>query len=171
MNPPVYAGAARLLVRRLLAADLPQVMEIERRSFSTPWSLATFRGLLVGDDVDLLAAEQATAERAGELVGYAVCWTVADQAELGNLAVVPEARGSGIGAALVREVQRRVAERQAVVCFLEVRPSNAAGRRLYERFGFVAVGRRPGYYRYPTEDAIIMAWQVPGRLDPSMGEG
>lgn len=138
-------------VRPLEVRDLPRVLEIERASFSTPWQENTFERLLSREDSDLLAAV-----RDEGLIGYAVCWTVADQAELGNVAVAPEARGGGVGGALVRAVLERVVRRGARECFLEVRESNTGAQTLYRRLGFQAVGRRRNYYSLPQEDALVM---------------
>ena len=143
-------------IRRLTAADLPRVLEIEAASFSTPWSDATFRGLLGRADCDLFAAE-----RDGRLIGYAVCWTAADESELGNVAVAPDARGSGAGESLVRAVQQVVRARGSRECYLEVRQGNRVAISLYERHGWRVVGRRPRYYRKPTEDALVLCWSVP----------
>ncbi|HEX2094595.1 MAG TPA: ribosomal protein S18-alanine N-acetyltransferase [Longimicrobiaceae bacterium] len=144
-------GDAPFRLRTLTDDDLERIMEIERVSFSTPWKEATFRGLLRRTDTDLIGAE-----REGRLVGYAVCWTVVDQSELGNVAVAPEARGSGVGRALVGAVLGRVGERGARECFLEVRESNRVAQALYEDMGFQVVGRRRNYYALPTEDALVM---------------
>lgn len=146
-----HPGADTLLIRVLEEADLPRVVEIENASFSTPWREATFRGLLGRTDTDLLAAE-----RAGEFVGYAICWTVADQAELGNVAVARAARGAGVGRRLVEAALGRVRRRGARECFLEVRESNLVAQALYRSLGFAPVGRRRGYYARPTEDALVM---------------
>jgi ribosomal-protein-alanine N-acetyltransferase len=145
------AGDAAFRLRPLLDADLERVMEIEHACFSTPWKEDTFRGLLRRSDTDLVAAE-----RARRLVGYAVCWTVVDQSELGNVAVAPEARGEGIGRALVEAVVGMVRERGSRECFLEVRESNAVAQSLYRDMGFEVVGRRRSYYALPTEDALVM---------------
>ncbi|MDQ3606532.1 MAG: GNAT family N-acetyltransferase, partial [Gemmatimonadota bacterium] len=83
-------------IRSLTEDDLEDVLQIERASFSTPWYESTFRGLLRRADTDMVAA---LAE--GRLVGYAVCWTVVDQAELGNLAVAESARGRNVGRTLL----------------------------------------------------------------------
>lgn len=143
--------APRLRVRALAEDDLPEVVRIERASFSMPWREETFRGLLQRGDTDLVAAEHD-----GELVGYAVSWTVLDQAELGNVAVAPEARGTGAGRLLVGEILERIRWRGARECYLEVRDSNAVAQRLYHSLGFQTVGRRRGYYAHPVEDALVM---------------
>lgn len=145
-------GSGGWRIRRMTDADLPRVLEIENACFSTPWRVATFRSLLARTDTDLFAAVADD----GTLLGYAVCWTVVDQSELGNVAVAPAERGRGIGAALVEAVVRRVAERGAVECFLEVRESNDGAQELYRRRGFRVVGRRRAYYSDPREDALVM---------------
>ena len=141
----------RLLIRTLSFSDLPAIMEIEHASFSLPWRESTFVGLLRRTDADLIGAT-----RLGRLVGYCVCWTVGDQAELGNVAVAPDERGRGTGTRLVLAGLERVRERGARECFLEVRESNRAARMIYENCGFEAVGRRGKYYSRPTEDALVM---------------
>lgn len=144
-----------LRVRPLEDDDLAGVMEIERASFTTPWRQTTFESLLRRGDTDLLCATLGE-----ELVGYAVCWTVLDQAELGNVAVAGTARGRGIGGALVDAVLRRVAERGARECFLEVRESNVDAQSVYRNRGFEVVGRRRAYYSQPREDALVMRREV-----------
>lgn len=147
--------AAGFEIRPLREADLGQVMEIEGASFSTPWRESTFRGLMRRLDTDLFVADD------GERVlGYAACWTVVDQSELGNVAVAEEGRGRGIGGALVDAVVERVRARGAQEIFLEVRESNAAAKSVYHARGFVVVARRRAYYSSPKEDALVMRLRV-----------
>lgn len=148
--PRVEGAAFRL--RPLREADLDRVMEIETACFSTPWKESTFRGLLRRTDTDLVGAE----DDARRLLGYAVCWTVVDQSELGNVAVAEDARGGGIGRALVEAIVDRVRARGSRECFLEVRESNLVAQGLYDDMGFEVVGRRRAYYALPTEDALVM---------------
>ena len=138
-------------LRDLRIDDLPRILEIEQASFSTPWRRSTFEGLLRRGDADLIGA---TLE--GRLVGYAISWTILDQAELGNVAVGPEVRQRGLGRMLVEASLQRVRQRGARECFLEVRESNHVARRLYETLGFAVVGRRRRYYSHPVEDALVM---------------
>jgi [ribosomal protein S18]-alanine N-acetyltransferase len=151
VSPPEQVSAATVHLRPLEARDLPAVLDIERAAFAVPWRERTFRSLFLRDDVDLVAAE-----RDGGLVGYAICWSVADQAELGNIAVAAEARGSGVGRALLDAALAAVRLRGVQECFLEVRESNHGAQRLYRRAGFEVVGRRPRYYTRPLEDALVM---------------
>jgi [ribosomal protein S18]-alanine N-acetyltransferase len=138
-------------IRRMAAGDVAEVVAIEQACFSTPWTEATFRGLLRRSDADLFVAEVD-----GGVVGYAVAWAVLDQGELGNVAVAPAWRGRGLGARLVEIVIARSAERGVRELFLEVRLSNTRARHLYDRQGFRPVGRRRNYYSAPVEDALVL---------------
>ena len=90
------------------------------------------------------------------LLGYAVLSSILDEGSLDNIAVGPEHRRRGIGEALLMEVIRRSREQGLAVLYLEVRASNAPAIALYEKHGFVPVGRRKNYYEKPREDAILM---------------
>jgi [ribosomal protein S18]-alanine N-acetyltransferase len=158
MSATLPPTQSELKVRVLRGSDLSRVLEIENASFSTPWKESTFRGLLGRTDTDLIAAL-----RGDVLIGYAVTWTVLDQAELGNVAVAPEARGTGVGRLLVRSVVERLRYRRVKECFLEVRASNTVAQALYESFGFEVVGRRRAYYAQPTEDALVMRLETTPR--------
>jgi ribosomal-protein-alanine N-acetyltransferase len=144
--------AAAPRVRILTSADLDDIMMIEESSFTAPWRRSTFESLLARHDSDLLGALDAE----GHLIGYAVVWTIVDQAELGNVAVAPQGRSRGAGRALVREALARARARGARECFLEVRESNEVAKTLYDTLGFTAVGRRRRYYSNPIEDALVM---------------
>jgi len=144
-----------LVLRGMTLADVPQVLHIERRSFSIPWQEPTFRGLLRRRSASLLVAEDA-----GTIVGYAVLWYAADEAELGDLAVHPEARRQGLGRWILDRSLLEAGRRGAEQVVLEVRASNAEARRLYEKAGFDTVGVRPSYYSEPVEDAILMRRSV-----------
>ncbi|MCZ6477330.1 MAG: ribosomal protein S18-alanine N-acetyltransferase [Gemmatimonadetes bacterium] len=142
---------AALVLRPMRRRDVPEVMEIERGSFSAPWSAFTFRSLLRRRNAVLLVAEEG--ER---IAGYAVLWIASNVAELGNLAVRPAFRGQGTGRALLDEALREAAAEGARTVVLEVRESNEAARQLYAGAGFRIVGVRSDYYVSPREDALVM---------------
>ncbi|MCL7958567.1 MAG: ribosomal protein S18-alanine N-acetyltransferase [marine benthic group bacterium] len=148
-------GNAWLTVRAMRLADLDEVMLIERRSFSAPWEESTFRGLMRRPSAALLVAEVDDT-----LLGYSVMWFAADEGELGDIAVVPERRGEGIGRTLLLESIAVAASRGTRSLYLEVRESNHGARRLYEKAGFSVVGVRKQYYNEPVEDAIVMKLDV-----------
>ena len=155
MTQPVTAASEPLTIRTLSLGDLPQVMAIERRSFSTPWSLAMFGLELSKPSGISLAALQG--ER---LVGYLVCSRYADVWHVMNVAVDLDLRRRGIGRALIEALFER-ADRRGERYTLEVRPSNVSAVAMYERLGFGSAGRRRGYYHDNREDALIMWREVP----------
>jgi ribosomal-protein-alanine N-acetyltransferase len=132
--------------------DLDAVQRIERASFTTPWPAYAYRQEI---DTNRLA-HYIVARAADEIVGFAGMWMMVDQAHVTTFAVDPKWRRKGIGAQMVRallQMARPLGARQAT---LEVRLSNLAARRLYEKFGFRPVGIRPRYYSDDGEDALIM---------------
>ncbi len=139
-------------IRRLTYADLPQVVAIERRAFTSPWSLAMFVLELSKPSGVCLAA---TSEE--ELVGYLVCSRYDTVWHVMNIAVDPDLGRRGIGTALIAALLEQVGPDAQVT--LEVRRSNGGAQRLYERFGFRSAGVRPRYYADNGEDAVIM-WRT-----------
>jgi ribosomal-protein-alanine N-acetyltransferase len=142
-------------IRRLIYADLPHVIAIERRSFPTPWSLAMFvLELSKASGICLAALE------GDELVGYCVCSRYDTVWHLMNIAVDPDHRRDRIAAALLTRLFEE-ADRPGEQYTLEVRPSNAGAIALYESFDFKRAGLRKGYYHDNKEDALIM-WRTLG---------
>jgi len=141
---------ARYRIRPARAADIAAVAAIEREVFADPWSANDFQECVAGGVLFSVATARAA------VAGYVVAHHAADEGEILNLAVTPLHRRRGLGRALVRHVLGRLARRMVKIVFLEARQSNTAARRLYESLGFVGVGRRPGYYRRPVEDAVIL---------------
>ena len=142
-----------LEIRRLTYADLPQVIAIERRAFTTPWSLAMFVLELSKPDGICLAAL-----RDGRMVGYLVCSRYDTVWHLMNVAVDDRLLRQGIATALIDRLFAE-ADGPGEQYTLEVRTSNGAAIRMYERLGFRAAGRRRGYYHDNREDAVIM-WRT-----------
>ena len=144
--------AAAVEIRRLTYADLPQVVAIERRAFTTPWSLAMFVLELSKPSGVCLAAVVET-----ELAGYLVCSRYDTVWHVMNIAVDPDRRRRGIATALISALLERIGDDAQVT--LEVRRSNTGALALYERFGFRSAGLRPRYYADNGEDAVIM-WRT-----------
>ena len=144
---------AELEIRTLAYADLPQVIAIERRAFPTPWSLAMFvLELSKPSGICLAALED------GVIVAYLVCSRYDTVWHLMNVAVDPVRQRQGIASALLVRLFDQ-ADRPSEQYTLEVRTSNDAAIRLYERFGFRPAGKRRAYYHDNREDALIM-WRT-----------
>ncbi len=155
MTQPAATQTEPLTIRRLSIADLSQVMAIERRAFTAPWSLAMF-----GLELSKPSGISLAALSGRRIVGYLVCSRYDTVWHLMNIAVEPERRRSGIATALLADLFAR-ADRPGEKYTLEVRPSNLAAVSMYERLGFRSAGRRPGYYHDNREDAMIM-WRTAG---------
>jgi len=152
------APLSKLRIGTLTIARIDEVLEIEKLSFTDPWSREMFRSELeVGG-----GTYARMAERDGRLLGYSLAVLVADEAHLGNLAVHPEARGVGVGQALLDDLFQVAEKRRATRLTLEVRESNERARKFYYRNGFIDVAIRKNYYRNPVEDAIVMLRSLRG---------
>jgi len=132
--------------------DLDEVLEIERTSFSMPWSRGAFTYEIERNRV----ARCWVMREHDRVVGYLCLWEVADELHITNVAVHPASRRRGIGRALLAHVLDDAVRRALSMVGLEVRPTNAEARALYESFGFRVVGRRSGYYYDTGEDALVM---------------
>ena len=153
----------RIRIRELAPGDIDAVMAVETVSFPSPWSAAMFRDEIWREFSDALVAVE---EPGDGVLGYAVCWTIAGESHLLNIAVRPDARCRGVGSALVGECIRRGAAAGARRIHLEVRPGNEAALRLYWRHGFVFQGIRKGYYTDTMEDAVLLSREI-GEADAS----
>jgi [ribosomal protein S18]-alanine N-acetyltransferase len=143
--------------RRLASGDLEAIERIERRSYPTPWSRSMFASELAKPSSISLGAFEA---ETGELVGYLVISRYVDAWHVMNIAVAPEHRRRGIAAALFERLFELTGGDGRRGYTLEVRISNEAAIKLYERLGFQSRGVRRGYYTDNREDALIM-WRDP----------
>lgn len=139
-----------------------EILEIERLSFSTPWSEASFYNETYNPN-----SLSYTAELESNVVGYICVRHIADEAHILNLAVRPDMRRQGIARALVLKALEELSETQCKTVYLEVRASNYQARALYESFGFKVVGIRKSYYEFPKEDAVVMAFSLSSRTSQS----
>lgn len=139
-------------VSPLTVSRLDEVLPIEAASFSDPWTREMFRSeLTIGG-----GTYARLAERGRKLVGYLLAVLVEDEAHLGNLAVDPAERRSGIGQRLLEDLIETARKRGIVRVTLEVRASNKIARNFYYENDFIDIAMRKNYYRNPIEDAIVM---------------
>jgi ribosomal-protein-alanine N-acetyltransferase len=140
------------LIRQMNADDLDCVFEIEQSAYPFPWTRGIFADCIrSGYDCFSLQA-------ASNLVAYAIQMNAAGDCHLLNLCVAPDWQGHGYGNLMLNHAIRLARQQQCSNMFLEVRPSNFLGIRLYTQKGFFVVGERPGYYRAVEgrEDAVVM---------------
>lgn len=140
---------------RLVPMDrelVPQIAELERVSFSVPWTEE-----MLYDELESLNSTCIVAvTEARQVLGYASLTVVLDEGYINNIAVRREYRRQGLASDLLGVFLRFAQAQRLAFLTLEVRESNLAARELYQKFGFQQVGRRKNYYDKPTEDAILM---------------
>jgi ribosomal-protein-alanine N-acetyltransferase len=134
--------------------DLPMVMEIETMSYPNPWQISSFKGEI--DNRPISNPYVVIYRPLEKIIGYVIYWHVRNEVQISNIAVSPEYRQLGVGEGVLRKVLVEMRHKNAEFVFLEVRPSNLIARNLYEKLGFAILGLRKGYYRNPSEDAIVM---------------
>ena len=140
------------LYRSMTPDDLETVMAIESEVYPHPWTHGNFRdSLAAGYHCRIM-------ELAGEIVGYSVVSLGAGEAHLLNLSIAAQWQRRGLGREMLKFMIELTRESFVHKIYLEVRPSNLAGRRLYARAGFIEVATRRGYYpgQGGREDAVIM---------------
>lgn len=139
-------------IRAMQLQDCEQVSVIEAAVFSMSWSLRAFQ-----ETVSLENYRYFVAEEDGNILGYCGFTYVLDEAEIPNVCVKEEARGQHIGSKLMEKLIEEARKMQIAVLYLEVRKSNLAARKLYQKLGFCEDGLRRDFYEQPKEDAILMS--------------
>jgi ribosomal-protein-alanine N-acetyltransferase len=134
-------------------ADLDGVLAIEAECFVNPWTRDMYLRELQHPSVARVFVLRMPGE---PVAGFCSMWLVFDELHINNVAVRPAHRRRGAGTALLRHVLAEAARLGALRATLEVRASNQAARRLYERLGFREAGVRRNYYANPPEDALIL---------------
>ncbi len=132
-------------------AHTAQVAELEKRCFSSPWSLRS-----ITDELTNPLSTWIVAADGDTVAGYVGSQSVLGEADMMNLAVDPQFRRNGIAKLLVTTLIDHLRSRDVYCLTLEVRASNEPAISLYEKLGFTQVGRRPNYYANPREDALIL---------------
>lgn len=145
-----------VIVERLSTpGDLDGVLAIEAASFNNPTTREWYEGELKRPEVCFIYVLRTEDQ---PVAGFCAFWRVAEQLHINNLAIRPELRGQGLGSRLLQAVIAEAAHLGASHLTLEVRRSNVAALRLYDRAGFSQAGVRPNYYTQPIEDALVLVW-------------
>jgi len=144
-------AGTELLIREMRAEDIPEIMDIELASFSSPWSEFAFQS-----ELRKKYAVTRVAELRHNIVGYAIANFILNEGHILNMAVHPGHRRQAIATSLVHEMLNILQQKGCSLLYLEVRVSNAPARFFYEHLEFRVVGKRRRYYQSPAEDALLM---------------
>lgn len=139
-------------IRRMTLSDLDAVVPIEREVFLFPWTRGNF-----SDSIDS-GYHCLVLEQGGHLFGYGVMIIGAEEAHLLTLSIAAGSQQKGWGERLLRHFIHVAKEQHARSMFLDVRESNHAAARLYERIGFRRIAKRKDYYPAMggREDSLVM---------------
>lgn len=141
------------IISQIEACDFERLYEIEQQAHLMPWSLGSLKNNQGERYLNLKVIEN------NQIIGFAICQTVLDEATLFNIAILPNYQGCGFGKLLLGELIFQLKEKGVQTLWLEVRESNPA-RFLYEKIGFNEVDIRKNYYPKPSggrENAVVMA--------------
>lgn len=142
-------------IRLMTQEDIEQVSEIEKATFSMPWSKEALRqSLNQRGSIYVVAVEDE------KVIGYCGLWNIAGEGNINNVAVVKSHRGRHIASQMLKKLIE-LGNKEGIEAYtLEVRTSNEPAIFLYKKFGFTIEGIRKDYYESPKEDAYIM-WYRP----------
>lgn len=159
-----------IVIEPMTKDHISQVAEIEKLSFSMPWSADAFLEsfsydhavFLVALDCDNTDNPQELTDNPSKAIvaGYIGMYKVLNEGDITNIAVSPEYRGKGVGLALMNSLKELAYQRNIDNLILEVRESNYAAINLYEKVGFCRAGIRKNFYEKPVENAIVMYMQL-----------
>jgi ribosomal-protein-alanine N-acetyltransferase len=141
----------KLIIRDMQEDDISAVLEIERISFTAPWSEQDFLNELYKK-----GALSKVAIFEGNIIGYISVNYRLHESHLLNLAVHPDFRRRGVATILTDETIRELKQRSCAFMRLKVRISNTIAHRFYELSGFKVESTRKKYYEDPDEDALVM---------------
>ena len=141
-------------IRRLDKSHVGEVARLEFLCFSRPWSEKSLELLTTDAAVGFVAICD------GCVAAYGGMMCVLDEGQITNIATHPDFRRRGLAAAVTDALIGYAKENGICSISLEVRESNLAAIALYERLGFVTVGKRPHFYSDPTEDALLMEVRI-----------
>ena len=139
----------------MVEEDIPEIMGIERSSFSTPWSEISFLG-----EVYKKNAFSNVSLFEENVIGYICVNYLLHESHILNLAVHELFRRRGVATILMNDTLKALKRKGCVFMYLEVRASNTGAQIFYERFGFKVESIRKKYYTNPDEDALLMMGRV-----------
>jgi ribosomal-protein-alanine N-acetyltransferase len=145
------------VLREMRWWDIDSVLELEKDLFpEDAWSRGMFWSELAHSRGPEATRRYVVAEEGGRLVGYAGLASAGELADVQTIAVARDHWGTGLGATLLTELLRAATAFECAEVMLECRIDNIRAQKLYERFGFEAIGFRRGYYQPGNVDALVM---------------
>ncbi|MDO0926191.1 ribosomal protein S18-alanine N-acetyltransferase [Streptomyces sp. TG1A-8] len=150
--------------------DIDPVLVLEKDLFpEDAWSRGMFWSELAHSRGPEATRRYLVAEADGRIAGYAGLAAAGELADVQTIAVARHHQGTGLGGRLLAELLRAATAFECAEVMLECRVDNIRAQKLYERFGFVPVGFRRGYYQPGNVDALVMRLATPSDSGPAAG--
>lgn len=153
-------------IRRMEMKDIPEVVEIDRSSFTLPWTERSYKYEVQENS----AARCWVTMVDGRVASMLVLWLIVDEAHIATIATHPQFRRRGFAKQILIKSLVSAREEGALKSLLEVRARHVVAQKIYCDIGFVEVGRRPMYYRDNGEDAVLMTMEHLNGLKYAEGE-
>lgn len=138
-------------IERIAPSYIEGIAALERTCFAAPWSEASLANLC-----GTLGTGFVCLDDSARVIGYIGLWFAPDEWQITNVATHPDFRRRGVARALLKATKEAALASGILELSLEVRASNEGAVRLYEQQGFYRAGVRRGFYKNPTEDALVM---------------
>lgn len=145
-----------MYIRRATPVDLSRIRGLETQApTAAHWNAPQYEALFLAGGAERIVLVAVDEEGDQGIVGFLIARCLPEEWEIENVVVEENARQSGIGLSLVKRLEQEALAAGVGSILLEVRESNAAARRLYEKIGFTSERRRNNYYQSPAEDAVL----------------
>ncbi|MFV0479608.1 MAG: ribosomal protein S18-alanine N-acetyltransferase [Anaerorhabdus sp.] len=141
--------------------DIAEIVILEKELFSLPWRAEDFERELQKNQF----AHYFVAIKEGEIVGYGGVWNLYEQAQITTIGVTRRHQRLGIATQLLETMERESIKNECETCALEVRVSNLSAQALYDKFGYIKINVRKGYYSDNHEDAFLMMKTLGGNYE------
>jgi len=136
--------------------DIEQILVIEEISFEAPWSRSLFFEELACKTAFNYVVKLTGSEKHEFVIAYICSRIIGCEMSILRIAVSPKWRNLGIASWLLDKCFKMSLDKGVTSVFLEVRESNSAAIALYDKQGFISVGKRPAYYPETGEDAVVL---------------
>jgi ribosomal-protein-alanine N-acetyltransferase len=144
------------IVRKMTEEDIPEILELEKKCFSMPWTENMFICQVRLEDVSSCLVHEVDEK----IDGYIIAWFGFEEAHILSIGVEPDHRGGGIADILLEEALAVSRGQGCLKVVLEVRESNIRAQKFYHKKGFRQVGTRKGYYSESGEDALLLEKEI-----------
>jgi len=141
-----------IVIRPMEIDDLKKVLEIEKQSFSVPWTYDLFFSELTRNRY----ARYFILEKDNEVIGYLGLWHKGSRFHITNIAIIEKLRRKGYGEKLLKFIEKIATTYRIKKISLEVRRSNCIAQDMYRKYGYKVIRVLRNYYQEEKEDALVM---------------